>query len=337
MQHAYFSASSSHFCTQQPQTILGHLAEHHAHDLNPLQRNAWLVQIAILQHELKIVGPSWIALEYAIPRMGKRADVVVLAGGAVFVVEFKTGSESYSGAALDQVTDYALDLKNFHSGSHGARIVPIVVATDAPALTSALHWNADGVAQPFQCNASNLGESIRAVVAALPSQPVLAFDTWASSGYKPTPTIIEAAQALYSQHRVEDITRSDAGAQNLSVTTAAIARIIETAKRDKRKAICFVTGVPGAGKTLAGLNLVTQRTNAHADEHAVFLSGNGPLVEVLREALARDEHSRAKESDEAQEVRRDAQSAQLHSKHPSFPRRQPTHGQGTDREGCGVR
>jgi Schlafen group 3, DNA/RNA helicase domain len=119
-------------------------------------------------------------------------------------------------------------------------------------------------------------------------------NAWISSGYKPTPTIIEAAQALYQGHQVTEITRSDAGAINLSQTAECIAQIIEDAKSRKHKAICFVTGVPGAGKTLAGLNLVTQRTNAHEDEHAVFLSGNGPLVDVLREALARDEHEQSK-------------------------------------------
>jgi hypothetical protein len=117
------------------------------------------------------------------------------------------------------------------------------------------------------------------------------------SGYKPTPTIIEAAQSLYQGHKVDEITRSDAGAINLSQTSACIAQIIEDAKAKRHKAICFVTGVPGAGKTLAGLNLVTQRTSAHEDEHAVFLSGNGPLVEVLREALARDEHAQSKLTD----------------------------------------
>jgi hypothetical protein len=117
---------------------------------------------------------------------------------------------------------------------------------------------------------------------------------WVSSGYKPTPTIIEAAQALYQGHKVDEITRSDAGAINLSQTAECIAQVIEDAKSKQHKAICFVTGVPGAGKTLAGLNLVTQRTNAHEDEHAVFLSGNGPLVDVLREALARDEHAQSK-------------------------------------------
>src|ERR1700737_3211686 len=115
--------------------------------------------------------------------------------------------------------------------------------------------------------------------------------------YKPTPTIIEAAQALYQGHKVAEITRSDAEAINLSQTAECIAQIIEDAKSKRYKAICFVTGVPGAGKTLAGLNLVTQRTNAHEDEHAVFLSGNGPLVDVLREALARDEHERSKLTD----------------------------------------
>jgi hypothetical protein len=129
----------------------------------------------------------------------------------------------------------------------------------------------------------------------IPRQTDLDGVLWSRTGYKPTPTIIEAAQALYQGHRVEDITRSDAGAKNLSETAGCLAEIIENAKAKGQKAICFVTGVPGAGKTLAGLNLVTLRTKAHAEEHAVFLSGNGPLVEVLREALARDEYAQLRE------------------------------------------
>jgi Schlafen group 3, DNA/RNA helicase domain len=142
-------------------------------------------------------------------------------------------------------------------------------------------------------NGDYLGALLRSVVQQTPKQKVLDPTAWATSGYKPTPTIIEAAQALYRGHRVEDITRADAGAKNLSKTTACLTQIIEDAKAQHRKAICFVTGVPGAGKTLAGLNLVTQRTKVHEEEHAVFLSGNGPLVEVLREALTRDEQAQA--------------------------------------------
>ena len=139
------------------------------------------------------------------------------------------------------------------------------------------------------------GGAIQSVVAKTPKQDAFDPEQWATSGYKPTPTIIEAAQALYQGHRVEEITRSDAGAKNLSETTTCLEKIIEEAKAKRHKAICFVTGVPGAGKTLAGLNLVTHRTKAHEEEHAVFLSGNGPLVDVLREALARDEQAQAKE------------------------------------------
>src|SRR5262249_33682124 len=158
-----------------------------------------------------------------------------------------------------------------------------------------LTWGSDGVAGPIESNGNNLREIIARVVTQTPGQIDIDGDRWSRSGYKPTPTIIEAAQALYQGHRGEDITRSAAGAKNLSETAACLAEIIEDAKAHRRKAICFVTGVPGAGKTLAGLNLVTHRTKAHEEEHAVFLSGNGPLVDVLREALARDEQAQAKE------------------------------------------
>lgn len=108
----------------------------------------------------------------------------------------------------------------------------------------------------------------------------------------PTPTIVEAAQALYRGHDVDEITRKDASAINLSQTTDAINKIIDDSKQNHKKSICFVTGVPGAGKTLAGLNISIERQNVAKDEHAVFLSGNDPLVKVLQEALARDDKQR---------------------------------------------
>jgi hypothetical protein len=223
---------------------------------------------------------------------------VLISAGIVFVIEFKVGADQFDAAALDQVVDYALDLKNFHEGSHDRRIVPIIVATMADSASVQLSWGGDAVANPIRSNGSNLRDVLEYVVGHTPKQADLDGILWSRTGYKPTPSIIEAAQALYQGHRVEDITRSDAGAKNLSETAACLAEIIEDAKANRRKAICFVTGVPGAGKTLAGLNLVTLRTKAHKEEHAVFLSGNGPLVEVLREALARDEHTRLKEQGE---------------------------------------
>lgn len=295
MKQAYYSAPLLQFLEALPQTILGHLAAEHPHDLNPLQRNAWVEQITLLQNQLRPLGDGWIALEFAIPRMGKRVDAIVIYQGVVFVLEFKMGTDHYEASAIDQVTDYALDLKNFHAGSHAARLVPILIATTADHVRLDLEWSPDGIATPILSNEAELRSAIETVVGKTPKQDAFNPQKWAASGYRPTPTIIEAAQALYQGHRVEEITRSDAGAKNLAETTTRLEKIIEEAKAKHHKAICFVTGVPGAGKTLAGLNLVTHRTKAHEEEHAVFLSGNGPLVDVLREALARDEQSQAKE------------------------------------------
>jgi hypothetical protein len=293
MNSSFYSSSIKELVDQSPETILGHLAKHNSFSLQALQRNAWLAQITILQRELIGLASGWVAFEFAIPRMGKRADNVILCGGVVFVLEFKVGTEEFDNSAKDQVIDYALDLKNFHSGSHDRPIVPIVVATGAADHVYSLIWAADKVAQPILSNGTGLGALINDI-ADTTAGAAIDVQAWIRSGYKPTPTIIEAAQALYQGHQVTDITRSDAGAINLSQTAECISRVIEEAKTKKHKAICFVTGVPGAGKTLAGLNLVTQRASAHEDEHAVFLSGNGPLVDVLREALARDEHAQSK-------------------------------------------
>lgn len=286
MTNAFYSSSIAELVDQSSEAILGQLAKRNPFALDALQRNAWLSQIELAQQQFQGLD-GWIAFEYAIPRMGKRADVVLVTAGMVFVLEFKVGAHQFDAAAFDQVIDYALDLKNFHAGSHDRKIVPIVVATMADEPPLELTWRTDDVADPIASNGHNLRTIVAEVVKQTPAQAGMDGKQWSLSGYKPTPTIIEAAQALYQGHRVEDITRSDAGAKNLSETASCLADVIEEAKTQDHKAVCFVTGVPGAGKTLAGLNLVTLRTKAHEEEHAVFLSGNGPLVEVLREALAR--------------------------------------------------
>ena len=148
MKQAYYTSTIIEFLKEMPQTILGHLAEHHPHDLDPLQRNAWVAEITLLQDQLSNNGVGWLALEFEIPRMGKRVDAIVVFEGIIFVIEFKVGAEQFTAAAIDQVTDYALDLKNFHAGSHARRIVPIVVATNAPQTEVRLTWSADGVAEP---------------------------------------------------------------------------------------------------------------------------------------------------------------------------------------------
>ena len=293
LQHSYYSATVRDFLAADPDAIYGALSRHHAHTQEMAQRSAWLEQIALLQKGLVAVPDAWLAFEFAIPRMGKRADAIIVLDGIIFVLEFKVRAETFTGAAIEQVTDYALDLKNFHVGSHERIIIPVVIATDAASKPIQLKLWPDEVAEPILSDGVGLDKLLLETVRRFPTQPPLRAQEWMAGGYKPTPTIIEAAQALYRSHRVDEITRSDAGAKNLSVTTARIAAIVEEAKANNQKAICFVTGVPGAGKTLAGLNLVTQRADAHTEEHAVFLSGNGPLVDVLREALARDEKKRS--------------------------------------------
>ena len=284
---SYYSASAAEFLQASPAAILGKLVLQHTFAVDQNQRNAWQAEITHLQEVANDLRDSFFFLEFAIPRMGKRADAIIITGGHIFVIEYKVGTDEYQKHAIDQVLDYALDLKNFHEGSHTRTLVPILVATKAPARQLEVQVWADGVMRPILANRETLLPIIQSVSANLKSKPIDAA-SWATSPYKPTPTIVEAAQALYRGHDVREISRSEAGAENLSRTGAYIANVIEEVKRCDRKAICFVTGVPGSGKTLAGLNIATERMRASVDEHAVFLSGNGPLVAVLREALAID-------------------------------------------------
>lgn len=224
----------------------------------PAQRDAWLIQIEILKTALAGIIEGTVLFEFVIPRMGKRADNILLIGGLVLVIEFKVGAEDYDRAAKDQAIDYALDLKNFHAGSHGLPIMPVLVATEAPARPILIEEPSEGVYPVLLANASTLGHAIQAAVLAVQDAR---FDhrAWLTSSYHPTPTIVEASQVLYRGHSVADITRMEAGADNLGATTDALQAIIEQTRTAGTKSICFVTGVPGAGKTLAGLNLASLR------------------------------------------------------------------------------
>lgn len=298
IERAYYKSNISAFLIANQDQILGELASKHHFSLDILQKNAWVEQTARLKEHLLDFQDGDIFLEFAIPRMGKRVDVLLLIRGVIFVIEYKTGAKSHDGYAVEQVMDYALDLKNFHEGSHDKYVVPVLVSTKANMQSNSVNWSSDHIAVPLLSNGNDLGELIKRALSDIPVQDRMDADKWAYSGYKPTPTIVEAAQALYQGHSVEEISRSDSGARNLTQTTRCISEIINFSKKNRRKSICFVTGVPGAGKTLAGLNISTQRLQAEEEEYAVFLSGNGPLVIVLREALARDEVERAKERGE---------------------------------------
>jgi len=283
----FYSNNIASFLKDDEKRILGELTSNFPlQNLAILQTNAWREEIRILKLCLVGFPDGHVFLEFAIPRMGKRADCVLVIAGLVFVVEFKVGDEHYASYAVEQVDDYSLDLKNFHEGSHSQKLIPLLVATNAPARENELVVSTDNIFRTIFANKENLSEVLQLTLAES-TAPVIDAETWASSRYKPTPTIVEAAQALYNNHSVEDISRSDSGAINLSLTSDCINRIIKLAEVENTKSICFVTGVPGAGKTLAGLNIATQNMRV-GDDHSVFLSGNGPLVDVLREALARN-------------------------------------------------
>jgi hypothetical protein len=294
MARYYYQNSIHEFIKEDNQKILGQLVNCHEFVLEEQQRNSWNTQIVCLKEWLQNINGTLI-FEYSIPRMGRRIDCVILCESLILAIEFKVGSARYDSYAIDQVIDYALDLKNFHEQSHSKAIIPILVCTEAKDVETFVEFYQDLVAKPILTNGASLETIINASIENQKGDWINP-DTWLKSIYKPTPTIIEAAQALYGGHSVEDISRSDAGAINLSKTATAISKIIEKSKKQSRKSICFLTGVPGAGKTLAGLNLANTWHNEDDSEHAVFLSGNGPLVSVLREALARNEVQNARDN-----------------------------------------
>jgi len=253
-----------------------------------------LAEIEILRQGLAdVAAESNLFLEFTVPRVGRRIDVVLVLPHLLIIIEFKIGARGFPSQAVEQVWDYALDLKNFHSESHDKTIVPILVCSEAPTSAARLEviHARQGVYEPLKATPSLLGQAIATATAqciGVPIDPAV----WPEGFYSPTPTIIDAAVALYGGHSVAEISRSDASAVNLSATSETVARIVETSSKHRHKSICFVTGVPGAGKTLVGLNAATQHTNKEDKLYSVFLSGNGPLVAILQEALARDKVER---------------------------------------------
>jgi hypothetical protein len=289
---AYYSASVADFLITTTDEIIGIVTSKHSQDLVHLQTNAWQVQIDILRKSLQTIQKGHVFFEMLIPRMGRRADVVYVVDNIIFVLEFKVGESEYNSHDLRQTEGYAIDLSCFHETSHEQLICPILIATNADNEALYLDKQGIGVLPTIKANAINLADTLTKILATYNSSSLIDPITWMLGRYKPTPTIIEAAQALYANHEVSDIARTDASAMNLAETVGRINEIIHQSRIKKQKSICFITGVPGAGKTLVGLNIATEHNNANDEEHAVFLSGNGPLVDVLREALAKDSQAR---------------------------------------------
>ncbi|HEV8049847.1 MAG TPA: DNA/RNA helicase domain-containing protein, partial [Thermoplasmata archaeon] len=295
VERAYYSASIPEFLRTSDAEVEGRLAVASVSDGFPpvdAQLAAWRGELSVLRASLE-GRRGKVYFEFAIPRMGRRADIVLLLESTILVLEFKVGASEFSRSARDQAWDYALDLKNFHEPSHDASIIPVVIATEAPnpPAFSISEAHEDGVWPPLLATPTTLSRLIDAVTADVAGEAIDP-TRWEAGRYSPTPTIIEAALALYNNHSVIEISRSDAGARNLTATSRTLERIIQATRARNEKSICFVTGVPGAGKTLVGLNIATTYMDTASELYSVYLSGNGPLVSVLSEALSRDRAAR---------------------------------------------
>ena len=294
------------FLNAEKESVFGTLCENYHGDALTTTREAWMGEIDILREVLMpwVDSDGRIVFEYDIPRLGKRIDVVLLLEGIIFCLEFKVGQSSILESDVDQVLDYALDLKNFHKFSEDRLIVPILVATNYDKSSTLIQSSVydDRVVNPLLTGEDGLRNLIEEVIEMFPDEGAVNKD-WIISPYAPTPTIIEAARTLYESHSVEDITRHEADKVTTDTTIAYILDVIRKSKENGEKSICFVTGVPGAGKTLVGLDVAVKQTYQDSDspiedEQAVYLSGNGPLVAVLVEALARDNVAKCKECGE---------------------------------------
>ncbi|MBD0296766.1 MAG: DUF2075 domain-containing protein [Flavisolibacter sp.] len=293
MLNYYFKDNIEDFLKKSAEEIIGAITLSNQFDATLFQNKSWKEQIEILQNVLAPYKGT-IFFEFSIPRMGKRVDAIVIVENVVFVVEFKVGKSKFHSYHVEQVWDYALDLKNFHKPSHNALLVPILVATEAKKSIVEIKTTShnDNQIYPILVNKNDLGLAIKSTMTFFKDTETINGEVFEKGSYSPTPTIIEAAVSLYNNHSVQEITRSDAEAINLTKTTTAISDIIELAKEANKKIICFVTGVPGAGKTLVGLKVATTHLDKEKANKSVYLSGNAPLVAILQEALSRDKVSR---------------------------------------------
>jgi hypothetical protein len=308
---AFYRTNVGEFLNREASDILGQLNLQSRTAVSSLRVStavSWERTVSVLKAALAQVistlpsAADWgLLLEYEIPRRDRRIDAVLLVGGLVLVFEFKTGESETGASAQRQAEHYAMELRDFHRESRGRRIVPIVVshplADMRPPIASDM---SDPVLSPLVAGDPTLAAAILYAVrssAAEASAPQIDLRSWDESAYEPVPNIVEAAQMLYAHQSVRELSHAHAEAWNLTKTADVVVSTVARARREKLKVVCFVTGVPGAGKTLAGLNAVHSPELTQAGQPAgSFLSGNGPLVKIITEALARHHHRRTGET-----------------------------------------
>lgn len=287
---AWFHCTGAALLARDPADTVGRLAsaqQARGYPGTPEQDFAWHNQVAALRKAVaEADGAAWtIVLEYELLRLEKRIDAVVLTDRAIVAIEFKTAAPGNAGKA--EAEDYALDLRDFHAASRAHVIVPVLAAAEAAFAAPAQPWLLPpNPTEPLVCGHATLGEALRWVRAEIPPAATpLNHAAWLDGAYRPVPTIVEAATMLYARNGVAEIASTRADAPNLTRTAQAIARAVAAAQDGQAKRVVFVTGIPGAGKTLCGLNAVFA---AGAGGRSAFLTGNVPLVTVLRAALAQD-------------------------------------------------
>jgi DUF2075 family protein len=302
---AYIDTSIKDFLNTSTGELLANLHQAYANDgfskQYTTQSIAWEISIDLIKHELRQnldlndISDWRILLELPLYRLRKRIDLVIAGNKFVAIVEIKIGSEVFLSTDKAQAQEYALDLRDFHEYSSDIPLIPVLWCTEATEQ-SLQKINIDsGVLDPvIRIGKGQFKNLIATLVTSSTDAAIKVKSNWGQGAYKPVPSVIVAATAIFSGHGVEEITRSDA--VNLQEASANIVNLIEEAKLSKQRYLIFLTGVPGSGKTLAGLNVVhqTDQIEGRKSGDVVYLSGNTPLVTVLREALTEDEHARLK-------------------------------------------
>ncbi|CAH0310260.1 DNA/RNA helicase domain-containing protein [Roseomonas sp. CECT 9278] len=285
---AWFHCTGAELLARDPDEVVGVLAaeqQRRGYSGAADQDGAWRDQLAALRRAVGSVGgEDWtIVLEFELTRLERRIDAVILTDRAIVCCEFKAGELTPS--RLREVDEYAMRLRDFHEGSRSHSIYPLLAAGSGPFVRpSQAGLPLVAMHQPLATGSAGLGDALRwiALQEPPPSRP-LDGRAWLDARYLPVPGIVEAARRLFARHDVLELGVARADAGNLTRTGDAIRRAIGVARSQNRRIAVFVTGIPGAGKTLCGLDTVFR-----SDTKTAFLSGNAPLIEVLREALARD-------------------------------------------------
>lgn len=294
----YYDSSIEDFVAcKHPEDIVEFLTESDEHSDSyqlHLQKNAWANQVRILKKYLKD-KKGYIIIEYVLSRLNMRIDVVLLMDNVIYSLEFKNNEVSFLDGDIDQASAYGYALKNFYEFNRDKYVVPILIATKAPdsECSKSADLGIDKLFSLIKTNENKMDQYIDQIRSKYGSEVICneeEFNKFINSPFKPNPTIIQSARSIYMNNQVDEFFKFDAGEENLKITELTVEEIVKEAQTEKKKIICFVSGVPGAGKTLVGLDLAGKSRNGENNDlpASVFFSGNGPLINVLTEALGRD-------------------------------------------------